>query len=69
MKLEGQRKSTAQALVTRYLTPLGPMLAAATDQGVCLLEFHDRRMLDRVERDVDVGTHTTLGAAETAVAS
>ena len=26
-------------------TPLGPMLAAATDAGVCLLEFFDRRML------------------------
>jgi AraC family transcriptional regulator of adaptative response/methylated-DNA-[protein]-cysteine methyltransferase len=26
-------------------TPLGPMLAAATDDGVCLLEFTDRRML------------------------
>lgn len=26
-------------------TPLGPMLAAATDTGVCLLEFLDRRML------------------------
>jgi AraC family transcriptional regulator, regulatory protein of adaptative response / methylated-DNA-[protein]-cysteine methyltransferase len=26
-------------------TPLGPVLAAATDDGVCLLEFADRRML------------------------
>jgi AraC family transcriptional regulator of adaptative response/methylated-DNA-[protein]-cysteine methyltransferase len=30
---------------TRILTPLGPMLAGATDDGVCLLEFIDRRML------------------------
>jgi AraC family transcriptional regulator of adaptative response/methylated-DNA-[protein]-cysteine methyltransferase len=42
----GRKKSAVQALVTRYLTPLGPMLAAATDEGVCLLEFHDRRMLE-----------------------
>jgi AraC family transcriptional regulator of adaptative response/methylated-DNA-[protein]-cysteine methyltransferase len=42
----GRKKSAAQAVVTRYLTPLGPMLAAATDDGVCLLEFHDRRMLE-----------------------
>jgi AraC family transcriptional regulator of adaptative response/methylated-DNA-[protein]-cysteine methyltransferase len=42
----GRKKSTNQAVVTRYLTPLGPMLAAATDDGVCLLEFHDRRMLE-----------------------
>jgi len=26
-------------------TPLGPMLAGATDRGICLLEFTDRRML------------------------
>ncbi len=26
-------------------TPLGPMLGAATDAGICLLEFADRRML------------------------
>jgi AraC family transcriptional regulator of adaptative response/methylated-DNA-[protein]-cysteine methyltransferase len=31
---------------TRILTPLGPMLAGATDQGICLLEFVDRRMLE-----------------------
>jgi AraC family transcriptional regulator, regulatory protein of adaptative response / methylated-DNA-[protein]-cysteine methyltransferase len=31
---------------TRILTPLGPMLAAATDQGLALLEFVDRRMLE-----------------------
>jgi AraC family transcriptional regulator of adaptative response/methylated-DNA-[protein]-cysteine methyltransferase len=42
----GRKKSADQALVTRYTTPLGPMLAAATDDGVCLLEFHDRRMLE-----------------------
>ena len=27
-------------------TPLGPILAAATNQGVCFLEFSDRRMLE-----------------------
>jgi AraC family transcriptional regulator, regulatory protein of adaptative response / methylated-DNA-[protein]-cysteine methyltransferase len=26
--------------------PLGPLLAGATDEGVCLLEFTDRRMLE-----------------------
>ena len=31
---------------TRILTPLGPMLAGATDAGICLLEFVDRRMLE-----------------------
>jgi len=31
--------------VSRIPSPLGPMVAGATDEGVCLLEFTDRRML------------------------
>jgi AraC family transcriptional regulator of adaptative response/methylated-DNA-[protein]-cysteine methyltransferase len=34
-------------VLSRLLTPLGPMIAGATDEGVCLLEFSDRRMLER----------------------
>lgn len=37
--------------VTRIPTPLGPMIAGATDNGICLLEFTDRRMIEtQVER-------------------
>lgn len=32
--------------VTRILTPLGPMFAGAVKNGICLLEFADRRMLE-----------------------
>jgi len=32
--------------VARIGSPLGPMLAGATDEGICLLEFGDRRMLE-----------------------
>ncbi|HSG70808.1 MAG TPA: methylated-DNA--[protein]-cysteine S-methyltransferase [Planctomycetaceae bacterium] len=32
--------------IARLLTPLGPMLAGATEQGICLLEFADRPMLE-----------------------
>jgi AraC family transcriptional regulator of adaptative response/methylated-DNA-[protein]-cysteine methyltransferase len=32
--------------VTRILTPLGPMLAGGNNDGICLLEFVDRRMLE-----------------------
>jgi AraC family transcriptional regulator of adaptative response/methylated-DNA-[protein]-cysteine methyltransferase len=41
-------KSNGRQLIatTRILTPLGPMLAAATEEGICLLEFADRRMLE-----------------------
>lgn len=34
-------------MVTRIATPLGQMLAAASEKGICLLEFTDRRMLER----------------------
>jgi AraC family transcriptional regulator, regulatory protein of adaptative response / methylated-DNA-[protein]-cysteine methyltransferase len=41
------RASSARPLhFTRVLTPLGPMLAAAHDEGLALLEFTDRRMLE-----------------------
>lgn len=41
-------KSTNNQLIkiTRILTPLGPMLAGATEEGICLLEFIDRKMLE-----------------------
>lgn len=42
------KSSRSQTLVTitRILTPLGPMVAGATEKGLCLLEFFDRRMLE-----------------------
>ncbi len=42
------KRSRDRALisVTRVLTPLGPMLAGAAEEGICLLEFIDRRMLE-----------------------
>ncbi|WP_258103920.1 bifunctional transcriptional activator/DNA repair enzyme AdaA [Marinoscillum sp. MHG1-6] len=40
--------STTQNVIHlhRFETPLGPMYAGATDEGLCLLEFTDRRMLE-----------------------
>lgn len=32
--------------LTRFETPLGTMFAGAVEQGICLLEFTDRRMLE-----------------------
>ena len=32
--------------ISRILTPLGSMFAAATEKGICLLEFTDRRMME-----------------------
>lgn len=37
---------TGCILTTAIDTPLGPMIAGATDEGLCLLEFADRRMLE-----------------------
>jgi AraC family transcriptional regulator, regulatory protein of adaptative response / methylated-DNA-[protein]-cysteine methyltransferase len=42
----GRSRTTRVVLLSQVLTPLGPMLAGATDEGVCLLEFTDRRMLE-----------------------
>jgi AraC family transcriptional regulator of adaptative response/methylated-DNA-[protein]-cysteine methyltransferase len=41
---QGRKKNIVS--VTRILTPLGPMLAGAVDEGICLLEFVDRRMIE-----------------------
>ncbi|MEQ9825589.1 MAG: methylated-DNA--[protein]-cysteine S-methyltransferase [Puniceicoccaceae bacterium] len=40
-----QSGSRSLVTVTRILSPLGPLLCGATDEGICLLEFTDRRML------------------------
>ncbi|HTY08767.1 MAG TPA: methylated-DNA--[protein]-cysteine S-methyltransferase [Candidatus Edwardsbacteria bacterium] len=39
-------KTTAIIHLTRIPTPLGLMVAGTVEQGVCLLEFADRRMLE-----------------------
>lgn len=42
------RASTHDPIVATMIdTPLGPLVAAAVDEGVCLLEFSDRRMLEK----------------------
>ena len=41
-----RNKQLNTILVNRILTPLGPMVVCATDDGVVLLEFADRRMLE-----------------------
>jgi AraC family transcriptional regulator, regulatory protein of adaptative response / methylated-DNA-[protein]-cysteine methyltransferase len=38
--------------IKRFTTPLGPMFACATTEGVCLLEFANRRMLEREFKDL-----------------
>lgn len=38
--------------ITRFTTPLGPMVACATSKGICLLEFTERRMLETEFKDL-----------------
>jgi len=42
----GRSRGRAVVIATRVLTPLGPMLTVASDEGLRLLEFTDRRMLE-----------------------
>ncbi len=42
----GASRTVGAVIMTRILTPLGPMLAGANEEGLCLLEFTDRRMLE-----------------------
>jgi len=60
-------KRATPVTVSRLTTPLGPMIAAATERGVCLLEFADRRMLEtqiRRLRRLIAGAAFTPGRSE-----
>lgn len=70
-------RSGASAVVTTLIeTPLGPMLAGATDDGICLAEFADRRMLPaqletlrrRLRRPIVAGRHPHLDRLRTQLA-
>lgn len=67
-RVRRRRLGTAAIVTTMLETALGPMLAGATDDGICLLEFTDRRMLPtqlkvvqrRLGRQIVVGRHPHL---------
>jgi AraC family transcriptional regulator of adaptative response/methylated-DNA-[protein]-cysteine methyltransferase len=42
----GSSRSLDRIVVSWQESPLGPLVTAATEQGICLLEFTDRRMLE-----------------------
>jgi O-6-methylguanine DNA methyltransferase len=62
------RAGSSQVVMSMIETPLGAMLAGATDNGVCLLEFTDRPMLPnqlavlqrRLRRPLAPGRHRLL---------
>ncbi len=47
-------KDTEKTIINiiRFTTKLGPMFACATDNGLCLLDFTDRRMLETEFKDL-----------------
>jgi AraC family transcriptional regulator of adaptative response/methylated-DNA-[protein]-cysteine methyltransferase len=45
-KAPGKYRAGDCVLLAWLRSPLGPLVAGATDEGICLLEFTDRRMLE-----------------------
>ena len=43
---KAKREAKSVLVYQRFDAPLGPMVAVASEQGLCLLEFGDRRMLE-----------------------
>ena len=50
--------------LTRLETPVGPMIACATEEGICLLEFSDRRMLETEFKTLTRTLNATIVQAE-----
>lgn len=53
-------------LIDRITTPLGPMFACATNKGLCLLEFVDRRMLETEFKDLQKRLNSVIISGENA---
>jgi len=47
-----QKEQTSPILLSRTTTPLGPMFIASTENGVCMIEFVDRRMVETEFKDL-----------------
>ena len=47
-----ESKDKSVILISRVTSPLGPMFICATDKGICLVEFTDRKMLETEFRDL-----------------
>jgi AraC family transcriptional regulator of adaptative response/methylated-DNA-[protein]-cysteine methyltransferase len=45
-------KSKQSINITRIETPIGPMYACANTEGICMLEFTDRRMLETEFKEI-----------------
>ncbi|MFA5834487.1 MAG: methylated-DNA--[protein]-cysteine S-methyltransferase [Bacteroidota bacterium] len=59
-KAPSDHSATNIITITRFPTPLGPMFACATNEGICLLEYTDRRMLEFELRDIRKRLHGSI---------
>jgi AraC family transcriptional regulator of adaptative response/methylated-DNA-[protein]-cysteine methyltransferase len=50
--------------IAKIETPLGEMIAGATKEGICLLEFHDRKILPQEYNDLKRHLNTTIEDGE-----
>ncbi|MBK8490884.1 MAG: bifunctional transcriptional activator/DNA repair protein Ada [Saprospirales bacterium] len=63
-KAPRQSQDKTVILISRYTSPLGPMFVCATDKGICLLEFTDRRMLETEFQDLQKRLNGVILAGE-----
>lgn len=61
----GRSRDATVVRLTRIPTPLGPMLAGATEEALCLLEFAERRMLETQLRRIGRQLGAVLVPGET----
>ncbi len=59
-----QSKGQNIIYISRLTTPIGPMFACASDEGLCLLEFVERKMLETEFRDLQKRLKATILAGE-----
>ena len=59
-----QSKQQNIIYLSRLTTPIGPMFVAATKEGVCLLEFVERKMLETEFRDLQKRLNATILTGE-----
>jgi len=50
--------------ISKIETPLGEMIAGATDEGICLLEFNDRKILPEEYNDLKKLLNTSIEEGE-----
>ncbi len=46
-------KTKQLVTITHLTTPLGPMIAGATDEGICLFDFSERRMMESIMKRIE----------------